>query len=202
MFKAILSDDTPRSPILTVALLVILVTLALTPFLFGGAQAINTAAKICVFIVLVASYDLLLGYTGIVSFAHTMFFGIGAYGVGLALYGWGPNWPAIGGGLIIALVVGVMLALVIGFGIAARSCDLLCHDHAGGRVSLCDPGRPAVVIHRRRGWPLVSHAGAAAADDAHSRSAHLRHRDHRTRRRLLSRLRRSTRAVSCRAPRS
>ena len=37
-----------------------------------------------VFIVLVASYDLLLGYTGIVSFAHTMFFGIGAYGVAIA----------------------------------------------------------------------------------------------------------------------
>jgi branched-chain amino acid transport system permease protein len=35
--------------------------------------------------VLVASYDLLLGYTGIVSFAHTMFYGIGAYGVGIAL---------------------------------------------------------------------------------------------------------------------
>jgi branched-chain amino acid transport system permease protein len=114
MFKAILSDDTPRSPILTVALLVILVTLALTPFLFGGAQAINTAAKICVFIVLVASYDLLLGYTGIVSFAHTMFFGIGAYGVGLSLYSWGATWLAIAGGLIIALVVGVLLALVIG----------------------------------------------------------------------------------------
>jgi branched-chain amino acid transport system permease protein len=32
----------------------------------------------------VASYDLLLGYTGIVSFAHTMFFGIGAYGVAIA----------------------------------------------------------------------------------------------------------------------
>jgi branched-chain amino acid transport system permease protein len=114
MFNALLSDDTPRSPILTVSLLAILIVLALAPFLFGGAQAINTAAKICVFIVLVASYDLLLGYTGIVSFAHTMFFGIGGYGVGLALYNWGPNWPAIGGGLLIALVVGVLLALVIG----------------------------------------------------------------------------------------
>jgi branched-chain amino acid transport system permease protein len=114
MLKGILSDDLPRSPALTVALLAVLIVLALAPFLFGGAQAINTAAKICVFIVLVASFDLLLGYTGIVSFAHTMFFGIGGYGVGLALYNWGPTWPAIGGGLIIALVVGVLLALVIG----------------------------------------------------------------------------------------
>ena len=70
-----------------------LATLALAPFLFSGAQAINTAAKVCVFIVLVASYDLLLGYTGIVSFAHTMFYGLGGYGVGLALYGWGATWP-------------------------------------------------------------------------------------------------------------
>ena len=73
-------------------LLAILLILALAPLLFGGAQAINTAAKICVFIVLVASYDLLLGYTGIVSFAHTMFYGLGGYGVGLALVRLGPTW--------------------------------------------------------------------------------------------------------------
>ena len=114
MLKALLSDDTPRSSILAVALFAILIVLGLAPFLFSGAQAINTAAKICVFIVLVASYDLLLGYTGIVSFAHTMFFGIGGYGVGLALYNWGPNWLSVGGGLLIALVLGVALALVIG----------------------------------------------------------------------------------------
>jgi branched-chain amino acid transport system permease protein len=49
-----------------------------------------------VFILLVASYDLLLGYTGIVSFAHTMFFGIGAYGVAIASTRWaraGARWP-------------------------------------------------------------------------------------------------------------
>jgi branched-chain amino acid transport system permease protein len=114
MINALLSDDLPRSRFLAMVLVVIVALLALAPFLFGGAQAINTAAKICVFIVLVASYDLLLGYTGIVSFAHTMFFGIGAYGVGLALYNWGPVWWAIGVGIVIALVVGIALALVIG----------------------------------------------------------------------------------------
>jgi branched-chain amino acid transport system permease protein len=114
MLKALLSDDLPRSRILSALLLGILLVLALTPFLFGGAQAINTAAKICVFIVLVASYDLLLGYTGIVSFAHTMFFGIGGYGVGLALYNLGSTWTAIAVGLIAALVTGIALALVIG----------------------------------------------------------------------------------------
>ena len=114
MLRAILSDDLPRSPALSAILIGILLALALAPLLFGGAQAINTAAKICVFIVLVVSYDLLLGYTGIVSFAHTMFYGLGGYGVGLALYGWGPTWAAAGIGLGIALGAGVALALLIG----------------------------------------------------------------------------------------
>ena len=110
----LLSGDLPRSRVLTALLLIIVGVLALAPLLFDGAQAINTAAKICVFIVLAASFDLLLGYTGIVSFAHTMFFGIGAYGVGLALYGWGPTWPALVAGLALALIAGLVLALVIG----------------------------------------------------------------------------------------
>jgi branched-chain amino acid transport system permease protein len=114
MLRALLSDDLPRSRLLSGLLLAILGVLALAPWLFGGAQAINTAAKICVFIVLVASYDLLLGYTGIVSFAHTMFYGLGGYGVGLALYGWGPSWAAAAGGLAIALIAGIALALLIG----------------------------------------------------------------------------------------
>src|SRR5437763_7467740 len=114
MIKTLLSGDLPRSRVLSAVLVLILATLALAPFLFGGAQAINTAAKICVFIVLVASYDLLLGYTGIVSFAHTMFYGLGGYGVGLALYGWGATWTAALAGLAIALVAGIALAFLIG----------------------------------------------------------------------------------------
>jgi len=58
--------------------------------------------------------NLLLGYTGIVSFAHTMFFGIGGYGAGLALYNLGPSWISILLGTVAALALAVALALVIG----------------------------------------------------------------------------------------
>lgn len=114
MLNSLLSGDYPRSRILTGILLAILVGLAFAPFLFSGAAALNTAAKICIFIVLVASYDLLLGYTGIVSFAHTMFFGIGGYGVGLGLYTFGASWGVIGLGIVVALILGIALALLIG----------------------------------------------------------------------------------------
>ncbi len=46
MLGRILSGDYPRSPILTVALLLILFVLASAPFLFAGAQPLNVAAKI------------------------------------------------------------------------------------------------------------------------------------------------------------
>ena len=88
--------------------------LALTPFLFSGSQPISTAAKICVFIVLVASYDLLLGYTGIVSFAHTMFFGIGGYGIAIALERLGATWTSAGIGFLAALAASAVLAVAIG----------------------------------------------------------------------------------------
>jgi len=114
MINRLLSHDLPRSRWLAAALLLILVTLALAPFLFPGARGISVAAKILVFVLLVASYDLLLGYTGIVSFAHTMFFGIGAYGVAIASERMGPGWAAVGLGLAAAVVLSVLLALLIG----------------------------------------------------------------------------------------
>jgi len=114
MFKALLSHDLPRSKLLALALAIAVLGLAFTPFIFPGTKALNVAAKIMVFIVLVASYDLLLGYTGIVSFAHTMFFGIGAYGVAIASTRMGPGWEAVALGLGGALLASLLLSLVIG----------------------------------------------------------------------------------------
>jgi len=114
IFTRLLSGDLPRSRVLAVVLLAILAGLLLTPFAFPGAKALNVAAKVCVFIVLVSSFDLLLGYTGIVSFAHTMFFGIGAYGVAIALNRMGPTWTAVAVGAISALLLSLVLSLVIG----------------------------------------------------------------------------------------
>ena len=57
----ILSGNPPRGKVLTALLIVIVAVLALAPFLFPGSKPLNVAAKICVFALLVASYDLLLG---------------------------------------------------------------------------------------------------------------------------------------------
>lgn len=114
MLKNLFSGDFPRSRVLTLMLLVTVGLIVATPFIFPGSRPIDTAAKICVFIVLVASYDLMLGYTGIVSFAHTMFFAIGAYGVAIAVKNFGPSWGAVLLGSLAALALTSVLALLIG----------------------------------------------------------------------------------------
>ena len=114
LLRSLLSHDLPRSRVLAALLLLVVFGLALAPFVFPGTRALNVAAKILVFIVLVASYDLLLGYTGIVSFAHTMFFGIGAYGVAIASSRMAPGFPALAVGIGGALALSLLLALVIG----------------------------------------------------------------------------------------
>jgi branched-chain amino acid transport system permease protein len=114
MLKRLLSHDLPRNRWLTLLLLGVVLGLAFAPFLFPGTKALNVAAKIIVFTVLVASFDLLLGYTGIVSFAHTMFFGIGAYGIAIACTRIGPTWGAIALGLGVALLLSLLLSLLVG----------------------------------------------------------------------------------------
>ena len=159
----ILSGDPPRGRVLTFLLLVILISLAFAPLLFPGTVALNVAAKICYFVVLAASYDLLLGYTGIVSFAHTMFFGIGGYGAGLALYNFGPSWTSILLGTAAALVLAVALALVIGlFSLRVRAIFF-------AMITLAVASAFSILASqlseadRRRGRPQLSAAGSAAA---------------------------------------
>ena len=114
MLNRLLSNDYPRSKVLAVILVAILIGLAFAPFLFPGVKALSVAAKVLIFVVLVASFDLLLGYTGIVSFAHTMFFGIGAYGIAVATTRLGPTWTALGVGIGGALLLSLLLSLAVG----------------------------------------------------------------------------------------
>jgi branched-chain amino acid transport system permease protein len=110
----LLSGDLPRSRLLTAMLVAVFAALALAPFLFPGTRPLDVAAKVCVFVLLVASYDLLLGYTGIVSFAHTMFFGIGGYGVAIALSRMEVGWTAIAAGSAAALALSLAISFLIG----------------------------------------------------------------------------------------
>ena len=146
MLNTLLSGDLPRSRALSVLLLLVVLGLALAPFITTGARPLNTAATICIYIVLVASYDLLIGYTGIVSFAHTMFFGIGAYGVGLGFDSPTPSWGPMILGLAAALGLTLVLAFVIGlFALRVRAIFY-------AMITLAVASSFAVLASQMSGW--------------------------------------------------
>ncbi|MBN9064815.1 MAG: branched-chain amino acid ABC transporter permease [Rhizobiales bacterium 65-9] len=110
----LISEDYPRNRVLAGLLIIAFVGLALAPFLFPGTRPLSVATRICIFILLAASYDVVLGYTGIVSFGHAMFFGFGAYGVAIMLArGW-VGWDAMAIGLAAALALSAAVAALIG----------------------------------------------------------------------------------------
>ena len=110
----ILSGERVGSRALAWLLAGVVLALAAAPFYVPGSRGLAAAARVCICIVLVGSYDLLLGYTGLVSFAHTIFFGFGAYGAAIALKNLGPTWPALAVGGALGIGAAVLLALAIG----------------------------------------------------------------------------------------
>ncbi len=67
----------PR-PLVLVVLALLLVAGLLVP-VFGGTYAVKLTTRIIIFAIFVLSLDLLIGITGLVSFGHAAFFGLGAY---------------------------------------------------------------------------------------------------------------------------
>jgi branched-chain amino acid transport system permease protein len=88
---------------------------ALVPLVIPSFQATDLAIKIAIFGALVASYDVVIGYTGIVSFGHAMYFGFGAYAVALAVGRFGaPTYVHLLVGFLTGMVVSALVAVLIG----------------------------------------------------------------------------------------
>ena len=68
-------------------------------------------ARVMVLAVFAMGYNLLFGYTGLLSLGHAMFFSAGLYGAGLTMDHWGLG---VGPGFVAGLASGALLALVIG----------------------------------------------------------------------------------------
>lgn len=117
-------------------LLIILIGLLLFPFIVGlltGSSPVGVARgdrmimrgesvrwqavliELFILAILAMSYNLMFGFTGVVSFGHALFFGMGGYILGLALEytGW-DNGLALVAGIIAGILVCGVLGLLIG----------------------------------------------------------------------------------------
>ena len=107
----------PRRPIEAAWLPFALVWLALVTAplwlpLIGGYTAL--AARVVVLGLAAMGLNLLLGFTGMLSFGHAAYFGLGAYGAGLTLKFLAPSTPlAILLGTLLGAVAGALFGLLI-----------------------------------------------------------------------------------------
>jgi branched-chain amino acid transport system permease protein len=73
--------------------------------------SIPLATEIMIYGLFAMGFNLLLGYTGILSFGHAAYFGIGCYGCGIAVRDFGFSiWE----GLLVSIILGILLASIIG----------------------------------------------------------------------------------------
>ncbi len=94
--------------------LAVIILIIFIPRLFGIYYT-NMAVAFAIFSVYALSLNMLLGYTGLLSFGHAMFFGMGAYGTALSLThvdGLG-ILPAIGIGMLTAIILAMVLSPLV-----------------------------------------------------------------------------------------
>lgn len=95
-----------------IGLIIPFVLLLLIPFIIKDSYFLYVLVLACIYAILASSFDFLVGYTGLLSYGHAAFFGIGAYASALLTI----NTPIpayfniIFGGIISAL-----LGLVLGY---------------------------------------------------------------------------------------
>ncbi|WP_018130858.1 branched-chain amino acid ABC transporter permease [Effusibacillus pohliae] len=95
-----------------IGLAILLAVLALLP-LVSSRTLLATLIQIFIVAVYAMSYDLLLGYTGIVSFGHALFFGTGAYAVAI-LSAKTDRPELIFAGVLVGVVIAAAVSVVIG----------------------------------------------------------------------------------------
>ncbi len=94
--------------------LALLAALIVVPMALPSFRVMDVVVKTMIFAVAVASFDIIIGYTGIISFAHGMFFGLGAYSVALvAYYAETPQYHHLLLAGLLALGLSAALAVVI-----------------------------------------------------------------------------------------
>src|SRR5678816_1452315 len=103
-----------RSPVLLAAL----GALALPFVLLAAGLTLTSATDVVIFAIACMALNVLVGYTGLVSFGHGAWFGLGAYAAALAQRHWFAGsiiWPAL-----FALVFLIVASALIGFLVLRR----------------------------------------------------------------------------------
>ena len=102
-------DSVAREWLIMIVAAAVLLALPWIMVQVGGYRELAT--RIIIFAIFALGFDLLVGFTGYLSFGHAAFWGIGAYVCGYTLLHYSPN-PLLG--MLVAVVVVAVVALLLG----------------------------------------------------------------------------------------
>jgi branched-chain amino acid transport system permease protein len=168
-----IEKKTPH-PLRIVALLILVACVALFPFVVTNRFYISLVNEMLIYGLLAMSLDVLLGYTGLLSFMHNAYLGLGAYVVGLFLIHISPSslWLAILAGIVvttlIALPVGwvqvrtgglAFALLTLAFGMMFYTIVWKWYDLTGGDDGLMGVPHPDIHV----GGIVLGHSGNPTA---------------------------------------
>ena len=109
-----------------IAYVIVLFVMIAIPLILDSRTMTILLTQFCIFAILAMSYDLLLGYTGIISFGHAMFFGLGAYSTAIILSDYGPTV----GVFALSIVVGIIISSIVSAICGALTLRLKSHFYA------------------------------------------------------------------------
>jgi branched-chain amino acid transport system permease protein len=104
-----------RVPLFPLPMLITLAVFLSTPLWITRVGLYQyLALEIMIWVLFAMGYNLLLGFTGLPSFGHGAFFGVGAYAFGLLqLKVWSNLWFDLAGAILVTSALGALVALFI-----------------------------------------------------------------------------------------
>ncbi|MDP5275629.1 branched-chain amino acid ABC transporter permease [Chengkuizengella axinellae] len=132
----------------TIALIVLVIGLILLPFIQDSRSILILMTQIFILGVFAMSYNLLLGYTGIISFGHAMFFGIGAYSIGLIMRYYEPTYLYFLFAVVTTLILTAIVSYLVGL------LTLRLHSHFFAMFTFAIAGLFLVAAEKWRSLTL------------------------------------------------
>ena len=91
--------------------------LAIIPFLFPSKSLTDFVVRLAAFGIFATSLNLLVGYSGMESFGHGLYFGLGCYSFGLIMQNFAVPIP-------VAFLATILISIVVAVGVGAICVDL------------------------------------------------------------------------------
>jgi branched-chain amino acid transport system permease protein len=90
------------------------------PMTGAGGHVYYLASQVAIWATFAMAYDLLLGFAGVVSFGHALFFGAGSYAAAITYVRTGDAWLALAVSFVAGAITGVVIgaAVIRTFGVA------------------------------------------------------------------------------------